>query len=266
MEDTMETRPAWTTERGEMPLVATAIHAGHETRPEVEPLFAVSEADRLREEDPFTDRWTPIVDNRVVVHRSRFEVDLNRPREKAVYLESEDAFDLKVWKEAPGESVVEGSLAIYDDFYAEFRSLCDELEAAHGRFVVLDLHSYNHRRNGPDAPVDDPQKNPELNVGTGSLDRDRWGALVDRFMTDAAGSPFEGGHLDVRENVRFKGGYLSRWVHENYPTSGCALAIEVKKIFMDEWTGREDEAAVVSLLEVFRATIPGLLEEITGSG
>ncbi len=262
----MEMQPVWTTERGEMPIVATAIHAGHDARPEVAALFAVSGADRLREEDPFTDRWTPIVDNRVAVHRSRFEVDLNRSREKAIYLESEDAFDLKVWKEPPSADLVNGSLAIYDDFYVGFRKLCDELESTHGRFVVLDLHSYNHRRKGPDAPVDDPGKNPEVNVGTGSLDRDRWGGLVDRFMADVAEAPFEGGHLDVRENVRFKGGYLSRWVHENYPTSGCALAIEVKKIFMDEWTGQEDEVVVVSILEVLRASIPGLLEEITGSG
>jgi len=262
----METRAAWITERGEMPIVATAIHAGHDVRPEAAALFAVSEADRLREEDPFTDRWTPIVDNRVVVNRSRFEVDLNRPRDKAVYLESEDAFDLKVWKGAPPDTLVQGSLATYDDFYETFRTLCDELEAAHGRFVVLDLHSYNHRRNGPDAPVDDPAKNPEVNVGTGSLDRERWGGLVDRFMADVAGTPFEGGHLDVRENVRFKGGYLSRWVHENYPTSGCALAIEVKKIFMDEWTGQEDEGVVVSMLEVLRASVPGLLEEVARGG
>jgi N-formylglutamate amidohydrolase len=265
MEGNMETQAAWTIERGDMPIVATAIHAGHDARQEVAALFAVSDADRLREEDPFTDRWTSIVDNRIVALRSRFEVDLNRPREKAVYLESEDAFDLSVWKEAPPRAVVEGSLAIYDDFYAGFRNLCDELESTHGRFVVLDLHSYNHRRKGPDAPVDDPLRNPEVNVGTGSLDRDRWAGLVDRFIADVAEAPFEGGHLDVRENVRFKGGYLSRWVHENYPTSGCALAVEIKKIFMDEWTGQEDEAVVVSMLEVLRTTIPGILEEITGS-
>ncbi|MDH3397974.1 MAG: N-formylglutamate amidohydrolase, partial [Acidimicrobiia bacterium] len=66
----METRAAWTIERGEMPIVATAIHAGHDARAEAAALFAVSDADRLREEDPFTDRWTEIVDNRVVVLRS----------------------------------------------------------------------------------------------------------------------------------------------------------------------------------------------------
>src|ERR687884_306413 len=52
------------------------------------------------------------------------------------------------------------------------------------RFVVLDLHSYNHRRSGPEAPPADPAGNPEINVGTGSLDRERWGPLVDRFADD----------------------------------------------------------------------------------
>ena len=260
----MESRDAWTIQRGGMPIIATAIHAGHDVRPEVAGLFEITEEDRLREEDPFTDRWISVADNQIAVQRSRFEVDLNRPRPKAVYLAPEDAFDLKMWKDAPSDAIVQRSLGIYDSFYEEFRTLCDEVEATHGQFVVLDLHSYNHRRNGPDAPVDDPEKNPEINVGTGSMNRDRWGGLVDHFIKDVAESPFDGGHLDVRENVRFQGGYLSRWVHENYPTSGCALAIEVKKVFMDEWTGQEDESAMVSMLEALRATVPGLLGEVAG--
>jgi N-formylglutamate amidohydrolase len=231
----------------------------------VAPLLAVTEADRLREEDPFTDRWTEIADNRVIVHRSRFEVDINRPRDKSVYVIPDDAFGLQVWATAPPDGVVDRSRIVYDGFYRDFRALCDEVEANHGRFVVLDLHSYNHRRSGPDAPVDDPEKNPEVNVGTGSLDRDRWGDLVDRFNESIAQFPFDGGHLDVRENVRFKGGHLSRWVNENYPTSGCALAIEIKKIYMDEWTGVSDEASIVNLLEVLRTAVTGVLEELVGN-
>lgn len=261
----MESGDAWTIEYGELPIIAAAIHAGHAVRAEVAALFEVTEPDRLREEDPFTDRWTEIAGNRVVVHRSRFEVDLNRPRDKAVYLVPDDAFDLQVWKHVPSDGVVDRSRGIYDGFYDKFRGMCHEVEARYGRFVVLDLHSYNHRRSGPDAPVDNPAKNPEVNVGTGSMDRDRWGGLVDRFMQDVAAAPFDGGHLDVRENVRFQGGHLSRWVHENYPTSGCALAVEVKKIYMDEWTGRPDEALIESILEVFRASVPGLLE-VLGTG
>ncbi len=39
---------------GKGPIVATAIHNGHDVRPEVRELLAISEEDRLREEDPFT--------------------------------------------------------------------------------------------------------------------------------------------------------------------------------------------------------------------
>ncbi len=53
--------------------------------------------------------------------------------------------------------------------------------------------------------------------------------------------PFDHGHLDVRENVKFKGGRMTRWINENYPEQGCSIAVEVKKIFMDEWTGELDE-------------------------
>ena len=55
------------------------------------------------------------------------------------------------------------------------------------------------------------------------------------------GQQVAGRPLDVRENVRFKGRQLAAFVHERFPTTGCALAIEVKKTFMDEWTGVVDE-------------------------
>jgi N-formylglutamate deformylase len=49
-----------------------------------------------------------------------------------------------------------------------------------------------------------------------------------------------GRRLDVRENVKFFGGQLARNVHEAFPYSVCVLAIEVKKFFMNEWTGELD--------------------------
>ena len=54
----------WTLERGEGPIVATAIHDGHEVRDEVGSLLALDEAGRLREEDPFTGDWTTIAPTR----------------------------------------------------------------------------------------------------------------------------------------------------------------------------------------------------------
>ena len=76
---------------------------------------------------------------------------------------------------------LEGVVDLRDD--AVERLLAEKIRA-HGSVVVYDLHSYNHRRAGPDGPPADPVQNPDVNLGTGSLDRDRWGPLVDRFMAD----------------------------------------------------------------------------------
>ena len=56
----------FTVEEGRGPLDATAIHDGHAVRPEVERLMALDEASRLREEDPFTGRWTAVAATRIV--------------------------------------------------------------------------------------------------------------------------------------------------------------------------------------------------------
>ncbi len=234
------TPPAWTIERGDDPILATAIHAGHELRGEAKELTALPDADRLREEDPFTDRWVSIAANSIVVSRSRFEVDLNRPRERAIYREPADAWGLNLWSTALSDEFIHGSLDLYDQFLMELGELCDELVATHGRFVVLDLHSFNHRRLGPGQPVNDPEVNPEINLGTESVPpagRD----VVEAFAEALRAHPFDHGHLDVRENVNFKGGHMARWINKHYPDTGCSIAVEVKKIYMDEWTGEPDE-------------------------
>lgn len=252
----------WTIVTGEQPILATAIHNGHAVRHEVAQLMVLPEADRLREEDPFVGQWAVCSKNRIVVHVSRFEVDLNRPREKAVYLTPEDCWGLNVWSSPPSGDVVERSLAVYDNYYAVLKKLLSELAERHKRFVVLDIHSYNHRRGGPDAGIDDPDKNPEVNIGTGTMERERWANVVDGFMDQLSSFNYMGRELDVRENVKFKGGFMSQWVHENFPESGCCLAIEFKKFFMDEWTGEPYPEHLDALRMAMDQTIPRLLAEL----
>jgi N-formylglutamate amidohydrolase len=231
-------------------MIATAIHAGHELRPAIAARTALDDAVRLHEEDPFTDRLTAIDGATVVAHRSRFEVDLNRPRERAVYREPDDAWGLDLWAEPLSDREIQQSLELYDDFYAELGRRLDEV-AARGPFVVLDLHSYNHRRDGADRPPQAVAENPEINVGTGSLDRDGWSDVVDTFIGSLT-------DRDARENVRFRGGELSRWVNARYCDRGCALAIEFKKTFMDEWTGTLDEGHLEHLRRDLAAAMPAL--------
>ena len=255
--------PTWSIVAGEGPLVATAIHHGHRIREELRARSALADPDRLREEDPFTGEWTTMADTRVVVQQSRFEVDLNRPPEKAVYLRPEDAWGLNLWKEPLEPEMVDRSLSLYDSFYAELRTLLKKKEKNHERFVLFDLHSYNHRRAGPDAPPSAQHENPEVNVGTGNLDRERWAPVVESFMSALRGFDFGGRHLDVRENVKFRGGYLSKWVQENFPRSGCALAIEFKKFFMDEWTGEPVPETIETIRQALEATVSPVLTVLT---
>lgn len=131
-----------------------------------------------------------------------------------------------------------------------------------GRFVVLDLHSYNHRRDGPAQPPADPALDPDVNVGTGSVDRGRWGSLVDRFVDDLREHELGGRALDVRENVRFQGAHLIRWVNARFPGAGCALAVEVKKVFMDEHTGVLDPGAWKEIHRALETAAAGCRQEV----
>ncbi len=243
-------------------LVVTAIHTGHDLRPEVAEHLVLAEDDRLREEDPFTDLIGDIGSgSRIVVHRSRFEVDLNRPPEGAIYRAPADAWDLDLWDtETLADELVADSRAIYDDFYSELADRLDAL-AAEGPFVVYDVHSYNHRRDGADQSASAQQDNPDVNVGTGTLD-ERFAPVVAAFMTAMAAPLADGSRLDVRENVRFQGGELSKWIHRRYPRMGCCLALEFKKIFMDEWTGKPDHARIKQLADALATTRQPVLDAL----
>jgi hypothetical protein len=131
--------------------------------------------------------------------------------------------------------------------------------------VVLDLHTYNHRRGGPAAAYDDPAANPEINLGTGTMSRPQWAPVVNRFLDDLRRFRYCNRSLDVRENVRFRGGHLPQWVHTEYPDTVCALAVEVKKFFMDEWTGTRDEREHSAIMNALRSTLPGLREELANA-
>ncbi|MGB3619535.1 MAG: N-formylglutamate amidohydrolase [Catalinimonas sp.] len=239
------------------PLVATAVHDGHAVRESLHPYLHLDEPGRLREEDPFTGTWVAVGDTRIVGHHSRFEVDLNRPPERAVYRTPDDAWGLHVYEDLPDEEA-EASMVRYHQFYDAVRARLQSIQERFGSFVVYDLHTYNHRRDGADAPPADPEANPEVNIGTGSLDRARWGQVADQFMVDLKTFDFNGRNLDVRENVKFRGGHFSRWIHREFPGVSCVLAVEFKKFFMDEWTGRPDPAQVDLILRALRSTVPGV--------
>jgi hypothetical protein len=252
----------WIEHEGEGPLMATAIHAGHEVRRELLPLMALEEFERAHEEDPYTDYWVKVVPTWFVPTHSRFEVDLNRPRDEAVYETPEMAWGLHVWKQSLDADEVEESLEEYDAVYTELKRILDRLSQHHRRILVLDLHAYNYRREGPASEPADPATHPEVNIGTGSMDRALCGHLVERFMDELRAYDFLGRHLDVRENVKFKGRQLAQWIHTNYPGIACVIAVEFKKFYMDEWTGVGDVEQIQAIRDALQSTVPGMVEEL----
>src|SRR5690606_37397601 len=127
---------------------------------------------RFREEDPYTAYMVDLPVSKVIVHTSRFMVDFNRLADKAIYKVPEDAWGLQVWKEQFPKFLEEGLMKYYDEFYIKIKELIEETIQKFGYFLILDVHSYNHRRESPDKTalaID----NPEINIGT-AYNHDQW--------------------------------------------------------------------------------------------
>jgi len=238
----------WDLILGDGPVVATAIHDAHALRESLCPYLAIAPDKRRREEDPLTALFTEVGDVRLRALRSRFEVDLNRPRDLAMSTDPEDTWGLRIWHDTLPDSEREASLAAHDRFYAMMRELLEKLVAGWGAVLLIDLHSYNHRRDGADGPPADQDGNPDIELGVTTLDPDRWGGVAERFAQVLRETPVAGHVPDVRQNVRFPtGGHFPEWVYATFGDKVCTISPEYKKIFMDEWTGHADIGALDEL-------------------
>jgi len=238
----------WTVTRGPGGVLATAIHDGHALRTDVAGEMILPDIDRLREEDPFTGQVIRGVATNIVVHRSRFEFDLNRGADGAVYRTPDQSWGLQVWRSDPAPALVDESLSMHAAYYNMLAQLLDDISVRNKRFVLIDVHSYNHRRDGALAEPTPQAKAPDINIGTFSMPRSDWAWLLDPLLAAMGEFDFNGRRLDVRENIAFHGkGEQTRFVHERYPGQGCAIALEFKKFFMDEWTGEPDAAELSAM-------------------
>jgi hypothetical protein len=94
------------------------------------------------------------------------------------------------------------------------------------------------------------------------MDRGRWTCVIERWLTEMRNYDYFGRRLDVRENVRFFGGQVPTWIHQQFPGTVCALAIEVKKFFMNEWTGELDASQHRAIGEALARAAAGVADEL----
>ena len=166
------------------------------------------------------------------------------------------------WALVEARDDVEGVSFVPTTPKADLHRLLERLVARHGKVVVFDLHSYNHIRGGAGGIPAEPAGNPEVNLGTGTMARSQWSPIVDRWLEVMRSCDYFGRRLDVRENVKFFGGQVPRWIHENFPRTVCALAVEVKKFFMNEWTGELDSAQHRAIGEALAGAAAAIGEEL----
>ena len=154
-----------------------------------------------------------------------------------------------MWNQPLTLEEIDRSITKYDEFH-ELMDIVTAYLLKQNRYgVIFDLHSYNYQREEK-VPWQMNEK-PVINIGTGSVNRNLFGDVIDDLLFSLNGLPIAGHPISVGENVVFKGGGLSRRLSPIYYDQLLFLAVEFKKIFMDEWSGRLYEDILGQLMDAF---------------
>ena len=207
-----------------VPYVCGAVHDGHQFRKELWNKCLHTEYERWYEEDPKTKK---MVENHPIVlagRDSRFEYDLNRDPENAIY---EDAWGKKLWKEPLTNSEKEKSLNKHHNFYKVVDALIAKLEQKFGVVVVYDMHSYNWQRWEREVPV--------FNIGTSNVDQKRFDETIKIWRKSLEEIKLPNNiKTTAKINDVFKGnGYFLKHITHKFDNT-LVLATEVSKIYCNE--------------------------------
>lgn len=243
------------------PILATAIHNGHLIPDALMKYTKIVAEERYREEDPFTGTIAQLFENHIILETSRFAIDLNRIREKSVYLKPEDAWGLEVRNDELPQNLQLSLYHAYDSWYKVLDSQINRLLEIHPFLVVFDVHSYNHRRGGAHAAPDSQKDNPDIILGRSNMPHE-YHALVQKLADSLNGKMVRNISLDVRCDVKFPGGNFPRHLHRNFNGRLIAIAVEFKKIFMDEHSHEIYPAFFKEMKELFHAEAMSWAEDI----
>ncbi|WP_435414886.1 N-formylglutamate amidohydrolase [Polaribacter aestuariivivens] len=201
-----------------------AVHDGHQFRKELWENCLHTEYERWFEEDPATKEMVkshPIV---IAGCDSRFEYDLNRAPETAIYT---DAWGKQLWKKPLPKEMHKKSLQKHANFYKVVKALISKLEEKFGVCVVYDMHSYNWKRWTREVPT--------WNLGTSNINNHRFGNDIESWRKILSETPFS---KDIKSTAKindtFQGnGYFLKYITQNFQNT-LVIATEIAKIYCDE--------------------------------
>lgn len=225
------------------PFICTAIHDGGNVREELINNCALSQAERYFEEDPYTGEFINNMPITVIGRDSRYEYDLNRGPDTAIY---EEAWGKVVWNTPLSEEQKAESLEKHNRFYRVMRALYNRVLKKHGGCLVYDIHSYNYKRKGDDAPA--------FNIGTEQLDTETYGEVIDHW--NAILNEITIADHEIRsalDEVFYGRGYQATVAKEF--ENMLVLPTEFKKFFMDEMTGEVHKGVIADIKPKFEKAI-----------
>ena len=208
-----------------VPYACAAVHDGHQFRKGLWDNCLHTEYERWYEEDPETKHMVlshPIL---IAGCDSRFEYDLNRKPEEAVF---DTAWGKQLWKQPLKSEEKQKSLAKHSNFYKVVHALISKLEEKFGVCVVYDIHSYNWQRWDREVPT--------WNLGTSNIDNSRFGEQVEawRQALESIQLPHNIKQT-AKVNDTFQGnGYFLKFITNNFKNT-LVLATEIAKVYCDEY-------------------------------
>jgi hypothetical protein len=229
-----------------VPYVCAAIHDGHQFRKELWDNCLHTEYDRWYEEDPETKQM--IASHPIVIAGcdSRFEYDLNRPPEEAVF---ETAWGKQLWKTPLPDNQKQTSLKKHKSFYDVVYALIEVTEGKYGVAIVYDIHSYNWKRWDREVPT--------WNLGTSNVDNDRFGGDIESWRQSLS-------EIKLPNNIKetalindtfFGNGYFLKFITNSFKNT-LVLATEIAKIYCDEYEQVKYPEVVASVERQLKHKLP----------
>lgn len=223
-----------------------AIHDGHQFRKELWKNCLHTEYDRWYEEDPATKAMVqshPIV---IAGCDSRFEYDLNRSPEEAVF---ETAWGKQLWKTPLPEEQKQRSLTKHTNFYKVIKALITKLEQKFKLCIVYDMHSYNWQRWDREVPT--------WNIGTNNIDIKRFEKNIEQWRKSLSETKLPNGIKSTSKiNDVFQGnGYFLKFITQNFNNT-LVLATEIAKVYCDEYNQIIYPEVVLAVEQELKTRLP----------
>lgn len=207
-----------------VPYVCGAVHDGGQFRESLWDNCTHSTYERWYEEDPETKNM--VISHPILIagRDSRFEYDLNRIPEEAVF---ETAWGKQLWKEPLNEEEKAKSLAKHTAFFEVTHALIQKIESKFGCCIVYDMHSYNWQRWDREVPT--------WNLGTSNIDNERFGEEIESWRQSLSEIKFPNGVKSTAaiNNTFFGNGYFLKYITKTFKNT-LVLATEIAKVYCDE--------------------------------